>query len=159
MDVKRYDFDGAFMKYNKTGEYAKMKDIEKHYIPRPDPMSKEEANELIHGLLASHYTAPLTHQAIRDKIIAALTTTRPDPAEEGLAYENWPAPTFKQPDPAEVEMIVDDCLRRYSLAHLALEDAVEENLYQEDIAECNERMDKARADLLKLVGGIKNECD
>ena len=36
-------------------------------------MTKEEANELIHGLLASHYIAPLTHQAIRDKLIAALT--------------------------------------------------------------------------------------
>ena len=68
-------------------------------------------------------------------------------------HENCPSKHITRPDPAEVEMIVDDCLRRYSLAHLALEDAVEENLYQEDIAECNERMDKARADLLKLVGG------
>jgi len=113
----------------------------KHLLPRPDPMSKEEAEKLVKDLVDKamefRQTSTLINQDAltdaADKLVAKLTIPRPDPAE--------------------VERLIDDCLRRYSLAHLALEDAAEENQSQEDLAECNERMNKARSDLLKLVGG------
>jgi hypothetical protein len=97
-----------------------------------------------HGKKIEGYTVACLHEGCVNPQIGR-------DGDSSKAIAAWNPRT--RPDPAEVEMIVDDCLRRYSLAHLALEDAVEENLYQEDIAECNERMDKARADLLKLVGG------
>jgi hypothetical protein len=128
MDVKRYN--GIDIEPDPEGAFVYYDDI-KHLLTRPDPMSKEEANELIHGLLASHYTAPLTYQAIRDKLIAVLT---------GIT----------RPDPAEVERAIDELLSK----HYDMEHTIEKyGLDKQEAKPLKDEYNKARADLLKAIGG------
>ena len=138
MDVKRYDLVGEYecdIQELEDGDYVLYDDI-KHLLTRPDPMSKEEAEILIKDLVdkAMEYrqTSTLINQDAltdaADKMVAILTIPRPDPAE--------------------VERLIDRLI-----GLIREEEYADSQGFFAKVTRLEEQIDKARADLLKLVGG------
>ena len=131
MDVKRYDqwidpeFDHRCKCEQREAKWGRyvLYDDIKHLLTRPDPMSKEEAEKLVDELLTDD--RPYEWKSLSPAYIKIISALTGIP----------------RPDPAEVERLVN------RLITAAMQWGATEHTSR------RVAMDRARADLLKLVGG------